>query len=114
MSEACSWCGIAVAEDDGFRVVQTGARRHAAFCRLEHVVPWAMQDPPPWEEGAGLEDGDDQAGLGVCALCGADLEDDHVLVVRHRGHHRIADAFCDVDHLSAWARRGGRFRAAGA
>ena len=113
MSEACSWCGVAVAEGDGFRVVRTGPGTHAAFCRLEHVVPWALQGPS-WEEGAGLEEGDDEAGLGVCALCGAELEDDHVLVVRHRGPHRIADAFCDVDHLSAWARRGGRFRAAGA
>jgi len=113
VSVACSWCGVAVAEDDGFRVSQPGERRHAVFCRLEHVVPWAMQGPV-WQPGAAVADPDDAAGLGVCALCGAGLEPDHVLVVRHRGPHRIADAFCDVDHLSAWARRGGRFRAAGA
>ena len=113
MSVACSWCGAEIGDDDGFRVTQPGADRRAAFCRLEHVVPWAMQGPA-WQEDVALEDADDGLGLGVCALCGTELDGDHVLVVRHRGPHRIADAFCDVDHLSAWARRGGRFRAAGA
>jgi hypothetical protein len=50
-------------------------------------------------------------GLGVCAQCGADLEADAVVLVRHRGPHRIGDGFCDVHHLSSWAKHGGRFRA---
>lgn len=108
MSEACSWCGASVDEDDGFRVAEPSAQRRAAFCRLEHVVPWVMAGAG-WDAGRLLDDGDDGLGLGVCAQCGADLDGAHVLVVRHRGHHRIADAFCSVEHLSTWASRGGRF-----
>jgi hypothetical protein len=37
------------------------------------------------------------------------LEEAHVLLVRHRGEHRIPDGFCSVDHMAAWARKGGRF-----
>jgi hypothetical protein len=29
--------------------------------------------------------------------------------VRHRGEHRIPDAFCSPDHMGAWARKGGRW-----
>jgi len=50
-------------------------------------------------------------GLGVCAHCGADLAEDAVVLIRHRGPHRIGDGFCGVEHLAAWAKRGGRFRA---
>ncbi len=107
MSESCSWCGVAVDEDDGFRLVRTG--RGAVFCRLEHVVPWVMAGA---QLGAAAEAGDESdLGLGVCAQCGADLEGDAVLLVRHRGAHRIGDGFCDVEHLASWAKRGGRFRA---
>jgi hypothetical protein len=35
-----------------------------------------------------------------------------VLVVRHRGDHRIGDAFCELDHLLQWAKAGGRWQAA--
>jgi hypothetical protein len=30
--------------------------------------------------------------------------------MRHRAEHRIADAFCSVDHLLEWAKAGGRWR----
>jgi hypothetical protein len=33
-----------------------------------------------------------------------------VTLIRHRGEHRIPDAFCSVDHAAAWARAGGRWR----
>jgi hypothetical protein len=33
-----------------------------------------------------------------------------VLLVRHRGEHRVADGFCSVDHLNEWAKAGGRWR----
>ena len=42
-SELCTWCGAAVDRDDGYRVREDPGARHAVFCRLEHVVPWAMQ-----------------------------------------------------------------------
>jgi hypothetical protein len=32
-----------------------------------------------------------------------------VVLVRHRGEHRIPDAFCSPDHMSEWAKAGGRW-----
>jgi hypothetical protein len=107
MSEPCTWCRVPVGEDDGFRLA--AARGRAVFCRLEHVVPWAMSGPAFDAAPGPVPESD--LGLGVCAECGAELDDDAVLLVRHRGQHRIGDGFCDVGHLSSWARNGGRFRA---
>ena len=50
----CSWCGVEVGADEGFRASEPEGERKAAFCRLEHVVPWAIQ-------GAALGAGDDRA-----------------------------------------------------
>jgi hypothetical protein len=47
---------------------------------------------------------------GNCAECGTALGDQGVELVRHRGEHRIADAFCSVEHLAGWAKAGGRWR----
>ena len=44
-----------------------------------------------------------------CARCGAPLGDVRVVLVRHRGEHRIPDAFCSVDHMADWAKSGGRW-----
>lgn len=107
--ERCSWCGVAVDADEGFRAAEEAGERLAVFCRLEHIVPWAMQGPH-WDAGV-LSDGptrDD--GLGRCAECEAALDDTRVVLVRHRGEHRIGDAFCGTDHLLTWARAGGRWR----
>jgi hypothetical protein len=73
------------------------------------VVPWFIQGPH-WEAGEieeplGLAD-----SLSTCAHCDAPLGDVRVLLVRHRGEHRIPDAFCSADHLADWARSGGRWR----
>jgi hypothetical protein len=104
-SERCSWCGSKVEPGDGFRVREHPGERVAVFCRLEHVVPWAMQGAH-WtpDEAAGGE-----RTAGNCAQCDAPLDDVVIQVVRHRGEHRIPDAFCSVDHLAAWARAGGRW-----
>ena len=85
-----------------------GARR-AAFCRLEHVVPWSIQGAH-WEPGEIEEPGGTGASLTACSHCGAALGDVHVMAVHHRGELRIPDAFCSVDHLADWARSGGRWR----
>jgi hypothetical protein len=108
MEQSCSWCGERVDRDDGYRLAENPGERRAQFCRLEHVIPWAMQGPH-WEAGSideppGLAD-----ALDRCALCGESLSDVWVLLVRHRGEYRIPDAFCSVDHLSAWAKAGGRY-----
>jgi hypothetical protein len=107
----CSWCGAAVEPDDGFRAAEEAGERLAVFCRLEHVVPWAMRGPH-WD--AGTLDAPPAATGGTdlerCAHCDAQLDDTRVVLVRHRGEHRIADAFCGTDHLLAWAKAGGRWR----
>jgi hypothetical protein len=108
-SATCSWCGDAIEREDGWRAQEVPGARRAAFCRLEHVVPWAIQGPH-WdageiEEPSGLIEAHDE-----CAHCGAPLQDVHVAIVRHRGEHRILDAFCSVDHMAAWAKAGGRWR----
>lgn len=106
MASECSWCGTPVEAEEGLRAAEPEGERVATFCRLEHVVPWVMQGAH-WEPGVLVEP--DAIGLGVCACCGDDLDDRRVLLVRHRGEHRIGDAFCSTDHLLDWARRGGRF-----
>jgi hypothetical protein len=106
MAERCSWCGVEVEADDGFRAYEPAGERRAVFCRLEHLVPWEIQGPA-WEAGA-LEGQPDHEV--TCAHCGADLTDIHVLLVRHRGENRIADGFCSADHMAAWAKAGGRWQ----
>jgi hypothetical protein len=104
--EQCSWCGVAVTPDDGFRAAEPEGERRAVFCRLEHVVPWAIQGAH-WDAGT-IDLPSDQA-VDRCAHCGKPLGDVHVVLVRHRGEHRIGDGFCGVDHLQQWARAGGRW-----
>jgi hypothetical protein len=105
----CSWCGVDVGRDEGLRAAEPEGERKAAFCRLEHIVPWAIQGAH-WEPGTILEDGEPDDGLGRCAQCGGPLGGRRVLLVRHRGEHRIGDAFCGVEHLLNWAKAGGRWR----
>ena len=50
----CTWCGNPVEPTDGFRLGEHAGDRGAVFCRLEHVVPWAMQGAH-WEAGEPLE-----------------------------------------------------------
>ena len=99
---ACTWCGRSVDAGEGFRAY--ARERRAVFCRLEHVVPWVMRGAA-WEKGAEAPDME----VGACSWCDAPLGDDRVLLVRTRGEHRVADGFCDVDHLAAWAKAGGRW-----
>ncbi|HYF26728.1 MAG TPA: hypothetical protein VD931_13390 [Baekduia sp.] len=108
MDERCTWCGVAVGEDAGFRAAEPEADRRAVFCRLEHVVPWVIRGAA-WDPGSFLDEEDPDEGLGRCARCGGALGAQRVLLVRHRGHHRIADAFCGVEHLMEWSRAGGRW-----
>ena len=134
----CTWCGNPVERDDGWRLGEEPGARRATFCRLEHVVPWALQgahweageaDEPagerratfcrlehvvPWQiQGAFWEAGEapelgDQPSR--CSHCDAELDEISVLLMRHRGKHRIADGFCSVEHMAEWAKAGGRWR----
>jgi hypothetical protein len=106
-SDRCTWCGANVDRDDGFRLAEHPGERSAVFCRLEHVVPWALKGAHWSAGGVGDGSGDE---LQACAQCGEHLNDVRVTLIRHRGEHRIPDAFCSVDHAAAWARAGGRWR----
>jgi hypothetical protein len=109
MPERCSWCGIDVEADDGFRAYEPAGERRAVFCRLEHLVPWSIQGAH-WEAGALDEPPETDSGQLRCSHCEAELGEVHILLVRHRGEHRIPDAFCSVDHMAAWAKAGGRWQ----
>jgi hypothetical protein len=93
---------------DGFRLYVPAGDRRAVFCRLEHVVPWGLQGAH-WEAGELAEPPSIDDGPLTCSYCDRALDEVHVLLVRHRGEHRIADDFCGVDHLLDWAKSGGRY-----
>ncbi len=127
--EPCTWCGAEVEPDDGFRAYvlsaatntaagSTGEKR-AVFCRLEHLIPWSIQllrgratarPDSGWETGRMSEPPSMGEGARTCSHCGAELGEAHVLLVRHRGEHRVGDAFCSIDHMADWAKAGGRWR----
>ena len=108
-ADRCLWCGEGVPPDDGFRLLEPAGARGGAFCRLEHVVPWSIQGPH-WAPGVIDEPSDVLRADGDCAHCGERLGDVRVILVRHRGEHRIPDVFCSTDHMAAWAKAGGRWR----
>jgi len=108
-SEVCTWCGGEVEADDGFRAYEPAGERRAVFCRLEHTIPWGIQgahwDAGPFTEPPSLDEGQLR-----CSHCDKPVTDTHVLLVRHRGEHRVADAFCSVEHMTDWAKAGGRWQ----
>ncbi|MBA3263119.1 MAG: hypothetical protein H0T69_11775 [Thermoleophilaceae bacterium] len=107
-TERCSWCGDPIEPNDGWRLQEVPGARKAAFCRLEHAVPWKIQGAR-WDAGEIAEPRGLADALDSCARCGARLDDVHLVLVRHRGEHRIPDAFCSVDHMADWAKSGGRW-----
>lgn len=106
--ERCSWCGEPIDAEDGYRLGEKAGERKAAFCRLEHVVPWAIQGAH-WDPGT-IEEPADQRAIARCARCDEELDPEtRIVLVRHRGEHRVADAFCTITHLREWAQAGGRW-----
>jgi len=105
VNDRCSWCGSEVEPDDGFRAYEPAGNRRAVFCRLEHVVPWAIRGAW-WEAGPPVDD----PRLTTCSWCDGALDEAHVLLMRSRGEHRVPDGFCTVEHLLEWAKAGGRYR----
>ena len=104
----CTWCGEPVEPNDGFRLAELPGDRAAVFCRLEHVVPWAIQGPH-WEAGLPVEPSGVADSIDSCAQCGEALGDVRLILLRHRGEHRVPDGFCSVTHLREWAQAGGRY-----
>ena len=105
--EPCTWCGNEVEPGDGFRAYEP-ARRAA-----RGVLPARARDPlvdPGCPLGRGHADRAAVSRSGRDPLLPdrqAELTDTHVLLVRHRGEHRVAHVFCSVDHMTAWARQAG-------
>jgi hypothetical protein len=108
-AESCTWCGEAVGVGDGFRLFEPAGDRRAVFCRLEHVVPWAIQGAH-WEAGEMPQRSSTGEEPISCSRCGQELGEVHLRLVRHRGEHRVPDCFCSVDHLLEWAKAGGRWQ----
>lgn len=79
---SCSWCGADVDERDCWRAHDVSGEQEVVFCRLEHVVPWAMKGPA-WSE---------------------------VVLVHHRAGHEIAETFDSIDDMRRWANAGGHWR----
>lgn len=110
---ACSWCRRPVAADEGYLVYAPGQGRQASFCRLEHVIPWVIRGarwPADQPEDEAPETPDQEPAPTACSHCGRPLADGRILLVHHRGRHRIVDGFCDVEHMRAWVSAGGRWR----
>jgi hypothetical protein len=108
-AERCAWCGAAVDRDSGFRAHEVAGQRRATFCRLEHIVPWAIRGAW-WEPARADEEREADTHVHACAWCDEPLAEAHVLLVRARGEHRVPDGFCTVAHLLEWAKAGGRYR----
>lgn len=102
----CDWCGVGIEEGDGYRLLEPGRSLGAAFCRLEHVVPWMMKKNQwhIWRDVRVPKDADPH-----CDRAGEELGEGALYLVRHRGQYRIADGFCDRETLLKWATAGGRY-----
>ncbi len=72
--------------------------------RLEHIVPWAIQDSR-WGAGGLTEAAGTEKPPSRCSHCVAQLGEAYVLLVRHRGGHRIVDGFCSVTDMRDWGKR---------
>src|SRR5262249_42336470 len=107
--ETCTWCGAEVEPGDGFRAYEPAGERRAVFCRLEHVVPWAIQGAH-WDAGEMTEPPALDEGTQSCSHCEAELGDTHVLLLRHRREPPGPDRLCSVEHLNEWAKAGGRWQ----
>ena len=105
----CVWCGREIDFGDGYRLREEPGERRAAFCRLEHVIPWSIRGPR-WEVTCAGEPDEPTEAVSRCAHCEAPLGPERLVLVRRRQGPRIPDGFCSVDPLAAWAKAGGRWR----
>ncbi|MCO5316580.1 MAG: hypothetical protein M9938_10555 [Solirubrobacterales bacterium] len=102
----CDWCAVRVSGDDGYRLLRPTRDMGAAFCRLEHVVPWLIKKND-WHIWSGMEAPLEAELHGDPEAFGP--EEDTWYLVRHRDSHRIADGFESRDDLIKWATAGGRY-----
>jgi hypothetical protein len=95
--------------EDSFRLEGPGEGERAAFCRLEHVIPWVLRGAR-WDPGGCGAVDPSAVAVPECARCGGSPAE--LVLTRHRMGHRVPDAFCSTEHLRAWASAGGRWSTA--
>jgi len=105
-ADRCDWCGVRLTEEDGYRLLRPARDMGAAFCRLEHVVPWLIKKND-WHIWNGMEVPENAEPHGAWPV--DEPGDGEFYLVRHRGTHRIADGFPDRESLLKWAAAGGRY-----
>ena len=105
-SVKCSWCGVPVDVGDGYRLAEEPGARSAVFRRRSTSCHGRSRG----RTGSRAKSTWTAATVDRCAHCDEPLGEVRVVLVRHRGAHRIPDGFCSVDHLRAWAAAGGRWR----
>ena len=102
----CDWCGVGLEDEDGVRLLKPARNMGAAFCRLEHVVPWLMKKND-WHILGPTEIPD--SATPTCSVTGEDLDESSIYLVRWPSGVEVADGFQDSDALLEWARSGGRY-----
>lgn len=102
----CDWCGVYLDEDSGVRLLWPDRSLGAAFCRLEHVIPWIMtkNDWHIWDDVTVPE----EAAV-TCAQSGADLGEGAIYLTKERDGILVADGFSGPEELLDWAKAGGRY-----
>jgi len=103
VSEQCAWCGEPIDPGDSY-LLQSG-QGAAAFCRLEHVVPFVMRDRRLIPAGAPRP----RPRAAPCTHCGAPTSADPVALAHNRSGEILSHDFCSLDHARAWALKGGDF-----
>jgi hypothetical protein len=102
----CDWCGVYLDDESAIKLLWPSRSLGAAFCRLEHVVPWIMtkNDWHIWDRVEVPEGAADS-----CAQSGVDLDEGAIYLSREREGIQIADGFAGPEELLAWAKAGGRY-----
>lgn len=78
----------------------------AAFCRLEHVVPWLMEKND-WHilRQAEVPPSADP----FCVVTGNELDEAALYLVRRHGDIEVVDGFSGPEEVLTWAKAGGRY-----
>ena len=102
---ACTWCGTAVEPDDGVPRGRAGGRAQGGV--LPARARRAVGDPGRRTGSPARSRARSHNGLGRCAQCATRSTRASCSLVRHRGEHRIADAFCGTPICSSGRRPAG-------
>ena len=108
-TSSCSWCGTAIEREDGWRAQEMPGRAAGGLLPPRARGAVADSGARTGRRGRSRSRAASTDSIDTCAHCGEPLGDVQVVLVRHRGEHRIPDAFCSADHMAEWAKAGGRW-----